>query len=209
MKLTICSEAGERLVELEWHDQKTSILFATDDMRPAAERWIAQGIAEWVNGGQTQRSTASSDARFLLHLRCHLLSQFASLRIELDAVPHVGDDIIVCTHVYMGATIAETRPHWMQEHGYRLWRGVCSPCRQTADWTHEMVPDPSVQVRVGMELPPHDLVRGDQWRGWAFVDATMRRLHGPFASELEAREAFKQFRDGEACTCSGCTGGKL
>jgi hypothetical protein len=78
IKLTIRSEQGARVVELEWRPGGTTILFATDTMRPAAERWIAQGLSEWVgpDDDAMPRTTASASADFLPRLEDYLAQQF-------------------------------------------------------------------------------------------------------------------------------------
>ncbi len=76
--LTIRSQGGTPVAELEWRDGATKVLFATETLRPAAQRWLEHGLTEWVGTGDeaVPRSTPSRSPEFLPRLEEYLAGQF-------------------------------------------------------------------------------------------------------------------------------------
>lgn len=91
--LTIRSERGIRVAELEWRDGVTAVVFATETMRPAVERWLEHGLREWVGAAEdaTPRSTSSTSPDFLPRLEEYLAKQFRfrlTCRTVVELLPY-------------------------------------------------------------------------------------------------------------------------
>jgi len=93
MNLKIFNSKGKLLVHLRQHLGVTTIIEATDDLRPAAQRWLDNGLSEWVDGppisggvyqGSMPRHTPVSSPEFLFRIRDYLQRQFNSFRYEID-----------------------------------------------------------------------------------------------------------------------------
>lgn len=66
------------LAELSWAAGRTRIATAVDTLRPELERFISEGLSEWVGpeSDPQPRTTSSSDQRFLDRLATYLRRQF-------------------------------------------------------------------------------------------------------------------------------------
>jgi hypothetical protein len=97
IKLTIRSEQGTRVAELEWRPGGTTIVFATDTMRPAVERWIEHGLAEWVGADDEAmpRKTASTSPEFLPRLEDYLAQQFRFRMAREKIIERIPDAVAV------------------------------------------------------------------------------------------------------------------
>ena len=97
IKLTLRSEQGARVAELEWRPGGTTIVFATDTMRPAAERWIQHGLFEWIgpDDDAMPRTTASASPDFLPRLEEYLAQQFRFRMACEKIIERVPDAVAV------------------------------------------------------------------------------------------------------------------
>lgn len=90
------ADSAERIAHLVWRAGHVEVRFVADELRPAVDRWIAQGVREWVerDGGQrAARITPSTDAMFLRRLAADLRRQFnfsVDLETRDEPAPPVG-----------------------------------------------------------------------------------------------------------------------
>ena len=72
------ADNAERIATLVWREGRVEATFVADEMRTAVDRWIANGVRDWVDapGGRAARITPSSDPLFLRHLAEDLRTQF-------------------------------------------------------------------------------------------------------------------------------------
>jgi hypothetical protein len=76
--LTVKRDDGTVLARLRWADGRTRVVEAGDDVRPAIQRWLDNGLDEWVGEREdaTPRSTPSSAPEFLERVKAYLERQF-------------------------------------------------------------------------------------------------------------------------------------
>jgi hypothetical protein len=88
------AEDDERLADLVWSANGTSIVFALEGVRSELQQMVDDGLSEWVGPYEdpTPRMTPSSDPRFLERLAAYLRRQF-NFRVELrDSEPEKRRD---------------------------------------------------------------------------------------------------------------------
>jgi len=88
-KLTIVSETAGAIVVLGWRSPGVaSVILATENMRPAVDRWLQHGVQELVeeDGSVVPRVTTQESPEFLPRLKAYLERQFPLLRFELTEV---------------------------------------------------------------------------------------------------------------------------
>lgn len=69
---------ADYLAELSWTGGHTRIISAADTLRPELERFVDQGLSEWIGPPEDPepRTTPSSDQLFLSRLASYLRRQF-------------------------------------------------------------------------------------------------------------------------------------
>jgi hypothetical protein len=90
--LKIRSDRGELLAELVWQSGRTSATLVKPSLMQAVQRWISDGVKQWVGEGDDARPlwTRSTDPEFLVRLEEHLAHQFPfrlSVRQEEREIP--------------------------------------------------------------------------------------------------------------------------
>jgi len=78
MKQTLTVKSGGRTIAIiDWCDDQTEMVFASPLMTVDVERWLEDGLSEWVKEGDVfPRTTLSNDPNFLLRLKHYLERQF-------------------------------------------------------------------------------------------------------------------------------------
>lgn len=89
MQVIEISFGNGSVAKLGYENGETFILLVTDDLYPAALRWINYGLGEWTvregERGRFARFTPSSSPDFFPRLKEHLEGQFSPyLKIELS-----------------------------------------------------------------------------------------------------------------------------
>ena len=79
MKQTLTVKSGGRTIAIiDWCDDQTEMVFASPLMTVDVERWLEDGLSEWVEEGNDvfSRTTLSNDPNFLPRLKHYLERQF-------------------------------------------------------------------------------------------------------------------------------------
>jgi len=76
--LIIRTDDRRIVADLHWRNGKLTVRFASKRMRPDVERWVVDGLHEWVGHGveAEPRTTPSSDPLFLERVDAYVRRQF-------------------------------------------------------------------------------------------------------------------------------------